>query len=237
MTMSAQAVAATFVLVVLQLVVLRASQHAKPTLYFTTSSLFDRRSDVSGAAVLFRLSIPFAAGGLAALLVSDDAILVGAISGGATWFLVIWPIIWNPRLVSHRYSWPFVGVLFAFWLAFISLPLAGGSLVELISNVISAEGAEWKSQYAWALVTGATFTAAAEGTSWLARRRLSFVDDRSSAADSSRGEADEEEWEEDEGDRSESALGEFFLLYGTETFGFAAVAVCAVALFALARKR
>ncbi len=232
--MTSQAVAATFVLVALQLVVLRAGQHAKPSLYFTTSSLFDRRSDVSGTAVLFRLSIPFAAGALAALLVSDDALLVGAVSGGATWFLVIWPIIWNPRLVSHRYSWPFVGVLAAFWLAFISLPLAGGALVEMITSVVSAEGAEWKSQYAWGLVTGVTFTAVAEGTSWIARRRLSFADDRS-PVDSSRGDEDEVDWEE--GDRSESALGEFFLLYGTETFGFAAIAVCVVALISLARRQ
>jgi hypothetical protein len=106
--MTSQAIAAVVALVGLQLLVLRASQHAVPRLYFTTSSLFDRRADVSGGAVLLRLFVPFASGALAALLAPEDEFLVGSVSGGVCWFLIIWPIIWNPRLVSHSFHLSFV---------------------------------------------------------------------------------------------------------------------------------
>lgn len=238
---SSQAIAATFVLIALQLAVLRASQHAVPSLYFTTSSLFDRRADVSGGAVLFRLSIPLAAGGVAALLAPDNALAVGAISGGGAWFLAIWPIIWNPRLASHRFTLPFVGILVAFLLAFAALPLAGVALEEAISGVISAEGAEWKAQYVWGLITGVTFSIVAEGASWFARTKLSFVDDSlpitvSGSDEDADVDEDADDWLGEEDDL-ESGLGRFLLLYGAETFGFLSVAVCAISLFLLARRR
>ncbi len=175
------------------------------------------------------------------MLVPDDALAVGAISGGGAWFLAIWPIIWNPRLASHRFTLPFVGVLVAFLLAFAALPLAGVALVEAISSVISAEGAEWKAQYVWGLITGATFSIAAEGASRFARTKLSFVDeslavDISDVDEGSDADENAEDWLGEEDDLG-PGLSRFLLLYGTETFGFVSVGVCAFALFLLARRR
>jgi hypothetical protein len=182
--MSSQTVASVIVLVGLQLLVLRASQHAVPSLYFTTSSLFDRRADVSGGAVLFRLSVPIIAGAVAALLAPEDEFLVGAISGGLCWFLVIWPIIWNPRIVSHGFHLPFVAVLTVFWIAYATLPLAGAALVNIVSDVISGDAAGWQAEYVWAVITGIPIAGLARVTSSFAARRMSFVGDPSMASES-----------------------------------------------------
>lgn len=196
--MSSQTVASVLVLVGLQLLVLRASQHAVPNLYFTTSSLFDRRADVSGGAVLFRLSVPFVTGAVAALLAPEDEFLVGAVSGGLCWFLVIWPIIWNPRLVSHRFHLPFVAVLVVFWIAYATLPLAGAALVHIVSDVISGDAAGWQAEYVWAVITGIPISVLVKVVSSFAARKMSFVGDSSEASESSseeRKEEDLDDWE------------------------------------------
>ena len=175
--MTSQTIAALGLLVAVQLLVLRTSQHAVPSLYFTTSSLFDRRADVSGGAVLFRLSLPFGSGMLAALLAPTDEALVACIAGALCWFLVIWPIIWNPRLVTHPIHRPFIGVLAAFWAAFTVLPLAGVGVAILIEDVLQGQASELSAQYVWAVITAVPIGVAVKLTTRFASQRLSFVDD------------------------------------------------------------
>lgn len=175
--MTSQALTALVVLVGLQLLVLRASQHAVPSLYFTTSSLFDRRADVSGRAVLFRLSVPLVAGAGAALLVPQQDVAVATASGALCWFLIIWPIIWNPRLVSHGFHLPFVAMLGTFWVAYAAIPLSGVAIVNVVQDVAAGRAPEWQEQYVWGVITGLTFAGVAKLASGFAARRLSFADD------------------------------------------------------------
>jgi len=164
-------------LVFLQLLILRAAQHAVPSLYFTTSSLFDQRADVSGAALLFRLSLPLGAGVAAALALTDGEWEVAAAAGACAWFLVIWPIVWNPRLVEHAIEAPFVLLLAAFWVAFAILPLVGVALVGVVENVLGSPDSDWDGQYVWAVVTGVPIALMINVAGRLARSRLSFADD------------------------------------------------------------
>jgi hypothetical protein len=172
-----QSVVAGLVLVVLQLLVLRTAQHAVPSLYFTTSSLFDRRRDVSGAAVLFRLSVPFVAGVAVAFLAPEREAVVACAAGTLCWFLVIWPIIWNPRIVGHPMRPAFLAVLGSFWIAFATLPIAGVALGDVMRDVFAGAAPEWQAQYVWAVVTTLPISVGVWGITTLAARRLSFTDD------------------------------------------------------------
>jgi len=127
--------------------------------------------------VLFRLSLPFTSGVLAALLVPTDEALVACLAGALCWFLVIWPIIWNPRLVTHPIHRPFVGVLAAFWVAFTVLPLAGVGTAVLIENVLRGQASELSTQYVWAVITAVPISIVVKLATHLASQRLSFVDD------------------------------------------------------------
>lgn len=238
--MDSQAVAAIVVLVLLELVALRASQQAFPSLYFTTSSFFDRRADVSGKAVLFRLSIPLASGAIAAFLVPDDALLVAGIAGAVCWFLVIWPMIWNPKLISSHGLTPlFLALLAAFWLAFAALPVAAAALVEIARDVFAGDAGEIETQYVWALVTGMSFGICVGGVNWFAGKRLTFADDAASA-ETSEGSETKPKTEIDDLDGLDDldlSFGDRLIVYGSEIFGFLALGVCAVAVVVLARRR
>jgi hypothetical protein len=99
-------IALALVLAAVQVLTLRVSQYAVPGLYFTTSSLFERRSEVKIGAILFRLVIPLGAGILVPVLSSENEYAVAASSGAIAWFLVLWPIAWSPSLLlPHPRSW------------------------------------------------------------------------------------------------------------------------------------
>ena len=221
-------------------VALRASQQAFPGLYFTTNSFFDRRADVSGKAVLFRLSIPLVSGAIAAFLAPNDALLVAGIAGAICWFLVIWPMIWNPKLInSHGFTPLFVTLLAAFWLAFAALPVAAAALVEIARDVFAGDAGEIETQYVWALVTGMSFGICLGGVNWFAGKRLTFADDTTSTETSDLNET-ETEIEIDGLDRLDDldlSFGDRLIAYGSEIFGFLALGVCAAAVVILARRR
>jgi hypothetical protein len=175
--MSANSVASTATLVAIQLVAIKAMQHRAPHLYFTTSALFSSRADVRGSAVLARLLVPFLAGALAYALSGDCAAGVAAVAGGVAWFLVIWPVVWNPRLLEQGWSWTLALVVALFQMAFVVLAVAGAGITEAIARGVDGDTSELQSQYAWALLTSLPLSALAAGASWFAGRRISFADD------------------------------------------------------------
>lgn len=165
------------VLVLLQLLVLRVSQHAMPSLYFTTSSLFSRREDVAGKAVVFRLVIPLLAGAASSLLLGGYHADVAAIAGAAAWFLILWPIMWNPKIVDRPLHAGFLGVLFVFWAAYALLPVAGAAGATWLADTLDTSATEWKTQFAWSLPTGAVFSVLTWAITRAWGARVSFAND------------------------------------------------------------
>lgn len=169
-----QAITLALVLAALQVVALRVGQHLLPALYFTTSSLFDRRSEVRGGATLFRAAIPFSTGMLVPLLISHDERAVAAAAGSIAWFLVLWPIIWSPALLfPHSKAWPIVGLLLFSWVGFAVLPVAG----VLATETIRAEN-EWWHGSVQAAVLAVPITVVTLGLGRLAQGRVTFADDQ-----------------------------------------------------------
>ena len=127
--------------------------------------------------MLFRFSVPLGAGVAAALVLSDGAWAVAAAAGAFAWFLVIWPIVWNPRLVEHPIETPFVLLLAAFWVAFSVFPLVGVGVVQIVENVVGSRNSDWDAQYVWAVLTGVPIALLTSLVTRFARSRLSFADD------------------------------------------------------------
>jgi hypothetical protein len=174
-----QEVTVVLVLAALQVLALRVSQYALPQFYFASGSLFLRRSEVTVGAILFRLSIPFAAGLMIPLMVSANELWVAAAAGGLAWFLMLWPIAWAPNVMLplENRRW-IVLLLLGFWLAFAVLPLGGATLTMWVRDAVTDSDASWwrtaLSQELLFLVpitVGLTFLARVAG------RSVSFHDD------------------------------------------------------------
>lgn len=166
------------VLAGLQVLVIRVAQYALPQLYFTTSSLFERRSEVKAGAILFRLSIPLIAGMLVPLLISDNKRAVAAAAGAICWFLVLWPIVWAPSLLfPHAKAWPIVGLLLAFWAAYTLFPIAGVSITEIAQGVARNGDLKWGSLFLEAILTTIPISTATWLLSRLVDQRVTFADD------------------------------------------------------------
>jgi hypothetical protein len=137
-------------------------------------------------AILFRLSIPFAAGMLVPLLLSSDERAVAAASGAIAWFLVLWPIAWTPSLLfPHSRAWPIVALLISLWTGFTLLPIAGVTTTELLRDLLHEGSTSWGSKFAEAVVTALPITALISITGWVARRRITFADDPEPQSESS----------------------------------------------------
>jgi hypothetical protein len=168
----------TLVLAAVQVLSLRVTQYALPALYFTTSSLFDRRSEVRGGAILFRLAIPLASGMLVPILQPHNARAVAAGAGVIAWFLVLWPIAWAPSLLLPRSrAWPISALLFVTWVAFGLLPIAGVALTELAQDLFRDPHSGWSHAVLEAVFAGLPVTTGTWILGQLAQRRVSFADD------------------------------------------------------------
>jgi hypothetical protein len=169
----------TLILAGLQVLTLRVAQYALPALYFSTASLFDRRSEVTAGAIAFRLAIPFTAGMLVPLVLTENEIVVASASGAIAWFLVLWPIAWAPSLMlpSAR-GWPITGLLLLFWVAFALLPVGGVEVTHLIQGTGDRSGA-----FLAAVVAGVPVTILVELVARASKTRVTFADDVSEEPD------------------------------------------------------
>jgi hypothetical protein len=173
-----QSITTLAVLTALQLMVFFVAQRASSDLYFTTSSLFDRRSEVTYGAILFRLSIPFFAGAFAALILTKNEMPVAVGSGAIAWFLVLWPIVWAPSLMlPYAKRWPIVLLLLGFWGAFALLPTAGVVAARAVESLVQGEPIDWGLEYLLAVATSVPMSLAVMGLSRITRKRVSFADD------------------------------------------------------------
>jgi hypothetical protein len=174
----------TLLLAALQVLILRIAQYALPALYFATSSLFDRRSEVRAGAILFRLAIPFGAGMLVPLLLAHHENLVASCAGVIAWFLVLWPIAWAPSvMLPQARGAPITGLLLLFWVAFAVLPIGGVSVTHLIQGAHT----HWTNAFLEAVVTSIPISVAITLVAKAAGARVTFADDV---------EAEEEDYEE-----------------------------------------
>jgi hypothetical protein len=125
---------------------LRLSQYVLPEFYFSSGSLFVGRAEVKWKAILFRLTIPFTAGLLIALIPIERDYVVAASSGALAWFLVLWPIFWAPGVmvppVEKGVHW-IVALWGFFWAAFTVLPLSGVALMTWIRDVLGDDDSAW----------------------------------------------------------------------------------------------
>ena len=221
-----QSIATLIALIALQLSVFKVAQQVLSDLYYSTSQLFDSRSEVKGAAILFRLSIPFFAGVLAALILARNEIPVAAGSGALTWFLIIWPIAWAPSLMlSHSKRWPIVLLLLGFWGAFALLPIAGVAATNMIVSAVQGKEIDWGLQFMLAAFTGIPISVTVGAFGRLANRRVSFAEDS------------EEEVEGDEDISDESSENDPLSLAYALGICVCASFAAAVAGYLLARRR
>lgn len=159
------------------LLVLRVSQRAAPSLYFTTSSFFETRAEVRGRAILFRMALPALAGAAAALVAPDHEMAIASLAGGIGWFLAIWPVMWNPSLLPHPRRALIWLLLLAFWAAYALLPVAGVAVYELIEGVARNRRVDWTEEIVKAAVTTLPISTVIWLTSRAANSRVTFVDD------------------------------------------------------------
>jgi len=209
------------VLAILQVLVLRASQYAFPNLYFTSAWLFDRRSELTVGALIFRLAIPFSAGLLVPLMLSDNQKLIAGASGAVAWFLVLWPILWAPSvMLPSGWEWPLGVVLLAFWPAFCGLAIAGASVTEALQQLSADHHIDWGTEVSVAFVLVIPTTVCIAFLGRIARARLSFRDDP----------YEPPEWEEEEEDSDDSVAARLSALEPGQIVALATAALVAAAI-------
>jgi hypothetical protein len=180
------------VLVVIQLLVLRVTQYAFPGLYFSSAMLFERRSEVTTGAILFRLAIPFGAGLVVPLISSQDERVVASAAGVIAWFLILWPIAWAPSVMlptgSSRWIW---ALLLGFWVAFGLLPLAGVAVTDVVLDLTRNHHIDWTAASVEGIITSVPISGLMLAVGRIATKRVSFRDDPEPEEDN-----ETEEWVE-----------------------------------------
>jgi hypothetical protein len=140
-------------------------------------ALRDSRRDVGLHAVLFRLGLPVAVGAPVAPLTNRNGYVVAALAGGAIWFLLIWPVLWNPSLLPEaRRGWIFA-LIFAFWGAYVALPPAGVALEKFVIAATGEHEIDWAATALQGVFGIALSSVVVGGLNRAARTRLSFAED------------------------------------------------------------
>lgn len=119
---------------------LKAQKALMPRAYFYFGKLLEGYdNDVPPFGVVFRTSIPFFVGVLTGLLTLAGGTMrpenAGLLSGFLTSFLVVWPDIYSPELISYHYS-HMKGKLFTLHVMFVGLFSVLGDLGGRFAVVI-----------------------------------------------------------------------------------------------------
>jgi hypothetical protein len=132
-----------FIMSIFGILIMRVQKRMMPKSYFYYARLIDGiDEEISFRGVIFRLIIPIIIGGLTALIVlyfrlSGDPIFFGSLASFGTIFLLVWPDILNPELISLPYKRKKRKLFTLYALLLVFFPFLGFSGAKFVSFIYS----------------------------------------------------------------------------------------------------